>query len=128
LQSKIQLLANAYGVKPWVNLRDNFACFCFTKNQFYRNKKFNRGTISCPPHLRLAVDLGEVLHMLGIVLRCLAVQLGEVLRYLAMQLGEVLKRINVYFRMNFLPMSGQFKHCWIRKIWFVFLLETTFNY
>jgi hypothetical protein len=37
------------------------------------------------------VDLGEVLQMLGIVLRCLAVQLGEVLRYLAVQLGEVLK-------------------------------------
>ncbi len=37
------------------------------------------------------MDLGEVLQMLGIVLRCLAVQLGEVLRYLAVQLGEVLK-------------------------------------
>jgi hypothetical protein len=58
------------------------------------------------------VDLGEVLQMLGIVLRCLALQLGEVLRYLAVQLGEVLKCINVYFRIyNFLPMSGQFNHC-----------------
>jgi hypothetical protein len=81
-------------------------------------KKIIREIISCLPHLRLAVDLGEVLQMLGIVLRCLAVQ-GEVLRYLAMQLGEVLKCIDVYFRIyNFLPMSGQFNPCWIESFFY----------